>query len=561
VGSATITAKAEEKSATASVTVALTRVDVATVGISPNGGELEVGERLQLTAELKAANGAVVRDRTPSWASSDPGVATVSPAGQLLAIAPGTTTITAASDERRATVRVVVARIPVGSLVILSPPSTLAVGESFQLQATARDSRGAPLTDRTINWNSSNAQVVAVTSTGRLTAMTAGSARITASSEGKTASMNLTVPRPPAVAATDTTRNIPPPTPDNPPAAGGAIPRGAIAAGGNHTCGLLAGGVVACWGAGTPSPALLETSVRFTRLSSGTSHSCGLTSAGEAYCWGQNAKGQLGDGSTNNTRATPVAVAGGNSYRILRAGGRHTCGLTGQGRMFCWGENGSGQLGDGTTSGRTRPTAVPDFTFSDIAAGGSHSCGLASDSKTYCWGDGFSGQLGYGQLSTESSPVEVDAGAVKFARIYAGGSHTCGLTSEGKAYCWGDNRASQVGDGGNSDRTRPVPVAGGLTFEELSLGTSHSCGRTGAGSIYCWGANGKGQIGDGARGNRSRPVRVPVEGAFTSLTAGGAHTCATNATQAFCWGENARGQLGDGGTTARPSATPVLGAQ
>jgi alpha-tubulin suppressor-like RCC1 family protein len=398
-----------------------------------------------------------------------------------------------------------------------------------------------------------------VTSTGRVTAVGPGSARITATSEGKSSGVNVSVPRP-VVAVVDSPRVQQPD--DRPPATGsGAVPRGAIAAGGSHTCGLLPGGVIACWGAGIQNPTVLETGVRLNRLSSGTGHSCGLTASGEAYCWGQNAKGQIGDGTTNNSRAVPAAVAGGNGFRVIRAGGRHTCGLTTGGRVYCWGENGSGQIGDGSTSGRTRPTPVPDLTFSELAVGGAHTCGIAANGKTYCWGDGFSGQLGYGQLSTESNPVEVDAGTVKFSRIYAGGSHTCGLTVGGKAYCWGDNRAAQVGDGSNNDRTKPVEVATTLSFEELSLGTSHTCGRTSGGGIYCWGGNGRGQLGDGTRGNRSRPVRVAVEGSFVSISAGGTHTCGATATQALCWGENARGQLGDGSLVPRPSPAPVSVAE
>jgi trimeric autotransporter adhesin len=636
VGTATITASVDGKTGTASVTVAVTRIDVATVSISPSGGEIEVGERLQLSAQLKDARGTVIRDRTPSWLSSDPSVATVSPSGQVLAVSPGTTTITASSDDKRATVRVVVARIAAASVAMTSPPANLPVGESFQLAASVRDERGAALTDRSVTWSSSNTQVATVSSTGMITAVGPGTARITATSEGRSVNVSLTVPRPPATVASvqltptalalesgataqltatpqdargsslerpvvwstanatvaTVSRNglvtaggpgsttitatsdgktssanvtvaaargpdviLPPPN-----TGGGAIARTAIAAGGNHTCGLLSGGVVACWGGGNGTPSILAGGVRFNRLSSGLTHTCGLTSGGEAWCWGQNGKGQVGDGTTNNTRAAPVAVAGGNSFRIVRAGGRHTCGLAGSGRVLCWGDNGSGQLGDGSTSGRTRPTPVPDLTFTDVAAGGSHSCGIATGGKNYCWGDGFSGQLGYGNMSTESSPTEVETGPVRFARIYAGGNHSCALTAAGKAYCWGDNRNAQVGDGSGSDRMTPVEVATGLSFEELTLGTSHTCGRTGAGSIYCWGGNGKGQVGDGTRGNRARPVKVAVEGSFISISAGATHTCAATATQAFCWGENARGQLGDGSLAARPTPAPIIGA-
>jgi uncharacterized protein YjdB len=632
-GNATITVESGGKRSTAAVTVVTNRVDVATISIDPASGQLSVGERLQLDAQLKDARGGPIRDRTPSWTSSNPDVATVSPNGSVTAVGPGNATITASSDNQRATVRIDVAAAPVGTIVLTTPPSTLPIGETFQLGGTIRDSRGGLLLDRTVSWSSSNSRVATVSASGLVTAVAQGSARITGTVEGKAASVNITVPAPAAVvtaiamspgsaslevgetvqlsatpqdqrgaamerpvtwtssnggiagvsrsglvtaiaagsavitAASDgksgtvgvtVTAKAGPEVIINPNTGGGAIPRVSIVAGGNISCGLVSGGQLACWGAGQANPAFLG-DVRFSRLSAGTGHVCGLTGSGEAYCWGQNSRGQIGDGTTNNVRAAPVAVAGGLSFRVIRGGGNHTCGLTGAGRAYCWGDNRSGQLGDGTTSGRSRPVPVSDLSFSDLAAGGNHTCGIATSGKTYCWGDGFSGQLGYGNLSTESAPIEV-SGDVKFAKIYAGGGHTCGLTAAAKAYCWGDNRAGQVGDGSGNDRTTPVEVQTTATFQELSLGVSHSCGLTSGGSVFCWGAGGRGQLGTGGRANQNKPARVVAEGSFTSLSAGAGHTCAATSTQAYCWGDNARGQLGDGSTVPKPAPTVVLGA-
>lgn len=633
-GNATITVESGGKRGTAAVTVVTNRVDVAAISIDPASGQLSVGERLQLDAQLKDARGGPIRDRTPSWTSSNPEVATVSPNGSVTAVGPGSATITASSDNQRATARIDVAAAPVGTIVLTTPPSTLQIGETFQLGGTVRDARGGLLLDRTVSWSSSNARVATVSLSGLVTAVAQGSARITGTVEGKSASVNITVPAPAAVVTTiamspgsaslevgetlqlsataqdqrgaamerpvtwtssnggiasvsrsglvtaiaagsavitassdgksgtagvTVTAKAGPEVVINPNTGGSsAIPRVSIVAGGNISCGLVSGGQLACWGAGQASPAFLG-GVRFSRLSAGTGHVCGLTSSGEAYCWGQNSRGQIGDGSTNNVRAEPVAVAGGLSFRVIRGGGNHTCGLTGAGRAYCWGDNRSGQLGDGTTSGRSRPVPVADLTFSDIAAGGNHTCGIATSGKTYCWGDGFSGQLGYGNLSTESAPIEV-TGDVKFSKIYAGGGHTCGLTAAGKAYCWGDNRAGQVGDGSGNDRQTPVEVQTTATFQELSLGVSHSCGLTGGGSVFCWGAGGRGQLGTGGRANQNKPARVVAEGSFTSISAGAGHTCAGTSTQAYCWGDNARGQLGDGSTVPKPAPTVVLGA-
>lgn len=638
VGTATISVETGGKRGSASITVVTNRVDVATIIISPAGGQLAVGDKVQLDAQLKDARGTLIKDRTPSWSSSNTDVASVSPSGQVTATGPGSATITASSDNQRATARIDVAAAAVGSLVLTTPPTSMPAGETFQLGGTVRDMRGGLLLDRTIGWTSSNSRVATVTPAGLIAAVAPGTARITGSVEGKTASVTITVPVPAAVvttvaiapssaaldvgesaqltavpqdarggamerpvtwsssnaavasvsrtglvsaiaagnatitaasdgksatvAVTVTAKPGPDISGGNPPnnnTGAGAIARGSLVAGGAISCGLVSGGSLACWGAGNSTPTILGDQ-RFTRLAAGIAHVCGLTSSGEAWCWGLNGKGQIGDGTTNNSRATPVAVVGGLSFRVIRAGGAHTCALTGAGKGYCWGDNKVGQLGDGSTSGRTRPVPIPDLTFTDIAAGANHSCGIATNGKTYCWGDGFSGQLGYGQLSTESSPTEVNTGVVKFTRIYAGGDHSCALTAAGKAYCWGDNRAGQVGDGSGTDRTQPVEVQTTASFEELSLGAGHTCGRTGGGAILCWGAGGKGQLGTGGRGNQNKPVRVAGDGPFISVSAGGAHTCAATATQAFCWGENIRGQLGDGTIIPKPAPTVVLDA-
>jgi alpha-tubulin suppressor-like RCC1 family protein len=197
----------------------------------------------------------------------------------------------------------------------------------------------------------------------------------------------------------------------------------------------------------------------FTALTARYQHTCGLTSAGTAYCWGDNSYGQIGDGTTTQ-RLTPVAVQGGLVFTALTGGGQHTCGRTSAGAAYCWGYNATGALGDGT-SGPNRLT-----------------------------------------------PVAVQGGLV-FTALTAGFIHTCGLTSAGAAYCWGDNSYGQLGDGTGTYRLTPVAVQGGLVFTALTGGVSHTCGLTSAGAAYCWGWNGPGQLGDGTWGtNRLTPVAV-----------------------------------------------------
>jgi alpha-tubulin suppressor-like RCC1 family protein len=312
-------------------------------------------------------------------------------------------------------------------------------------------------------------------------------------------------------------------------------------------------------------------------ISAGTGFVCGLSVTGAAYCWGHNDTGQLGDGTTT-IRSTFWPVAGGHTFTQLSAHGwypslghtaGHACALTPSGAAYCWGHNGSGQLGDGTTVDRHVPTPVSGgLQFIQIDVGLAYTCGVTITRDAYCWGHNAFGQLGDGTKTHRSTPQPV-SGGLKFAQISAGGrqvldmdSHTCGVTTTGAGYCWGSDQAGQVGNGLHfvwpEHVTAPAPVAGGLTFREISAGGSHSCGVTTSGLAYCWGSGWDGQVGSGSYSSPFfSPVAVSGGLAFARISAGHDHTCGlTPAGQAFCWGSDFAGQLGNGlrFTSAVPDA-------
>lgn len=352
----------------------------------------------------------------------------------------------------------------------------------------------------------------------------------------------------------------------------------AVSAGGIHSCGVAAGGVAYCWGWNTRGqlgdgtsgterwlPVRVVGDARFAAVSAGDRYTCALTAAGAAYCWGLNGWGQLGDGTTTD-RSSPVLVVGGLSFRTVTAGFRQTCAVAASGDTYCWGLNRVGQLGDGTTTDQSHPVRVAGgVTFAAVSAGDFHTCGVTGAGAAYCWGANGDGQLGDGSTTNRltPSPVQV-AGEVRFAAVSAGGFHTCGTTAAGAAYCWGANSEGQLGDGSAASRTRPVLVAGGTSYTAVSAGTGHTCGITAAGAAYCWGLNVQGQLGDGTTTSRRRPVPVAGDLRFLAVDAGGSgqalgfHSCAlTAAGAAYCWGQNARGQLGDGTTNDRTHPVPV----
>src|ERR1041384_874998 len=262
-----------------------------------------------------------------------------------------------------------------------------------------------------------------------------------------------------------------------------ATPHGAFA---NVSTGFLltagavtTGGVGYCWGgAGPPAtdtagdaatpwytaPAPVAGAPAFTTISRGFLHTCGLTAAGAAYCWGDNFNGQLGDGDSVESSG-PKAVVGGLIFKAVSAGVYHTCGVTTTGEMFCWGNNHSGELGNGTISyTNSRPVRISsESSFTTVGAGYQFSCGLTTSGAAYCWGDNDYGELGTGGTTLSAVPEPV-SGGLKFVTLTTGYFHVCGLTVDGAAYCWGGNSEGELGNGTTHASTTPAAVAGGLTF-------------------------------------------------------------------------------------------------
>ena len=297
----------------------------------------------------------------------------------------------------------------------------------------------------------------------------------------------------------------------------------------------------------------------FASVSIGGNAACGATTAGAGYCWGSNSTGQLGNGSTSNT-ATPVKIAGGLAFGSVSTGSlqNFSCGLTTAGAAYCWGYNDYGQLGNATFANSTSPAAVAgNLTFSSLSAGdGGQACAIATGGAAYCWGYNGSGQLGVASIAYSSSPVAV-SGGLSFATISSGeNGQTCGVTTAGAGYCWGYNAEGELGIGSVTSVNAPAAVSGGLVFSSISAGFSSTCGITTAGAAYCWGDNTYGELGNGSTTNSSVPVAVTGGLTFAAVSVGDAYACGVVTSGAvYCWGYNAEGQLGNGSTV--PSPVPV----
>lgn len=290
-------------------------------------------------------------------------------------------------------------------------------------------------------------------------------------------------------------------------------------------------------------------------------HACALFANGAAWCWGQGSNGKLGNG-LNTDSSTPVAVSGGYRYLSLSSGEAHTCGVTNTGAAYCWGTDAEGRLGTGATGNRSAPTIVTGgHLFRSLATGRTHSCGIVTDFSGYCWGDNTNTKLGCGPACPTTSTPTAVSGGYKFIQISAGDEHSCGVTSAGAIYCWGDNASGQLGNGGGADSNVPVFVSSSEKFINVSAGAQHSCAVSSGGGAYCWGANGSGQLGDGTNTPSGLPVFISTGFAFSQVSAANLHTCGLRSDgAAYCWGDNTNGELGNGNTSPQNQPVAVTGS-
>jgi len=353
-----------------------------------------------------------------------------------------------------------------------------------------------------------------------------------------------------------------------------------VASGSHHTCAMSAAGELRCWGwnlysqLGPEGPGPFDTPQRVEGLeapartvSAGGSHTCATLEGGGLVCMGHNSYGQLGDGG-NRHLDTPTAVVELGAASAVSAGDSHTCALLESGGVRCWGMNNYGALGDGTTDGSNLPVDVLGLGAGTLllSAGGHHNCALSAAGGLQCWGSNGAGQLGDGTTDRSSSPVDVTGLGSGVIAVSAGGSgtHTCAVTQAGQVKCWGYNSYGQLGDGTTSNKSTPVDVLGlGASARGVASGHAHSCALTDQGGVRCWGDGGDGRLGHGTYYSDGAPVGVIGLGSgVASVSAGDYHSCAlSDDGRALCWGNNEWGQLGDGTRDDRYAPVPVQGLE
>ena len=384
-------------------------------------------------------------------------------------------------------------------------------------------------------------------------------------------------------------------TPVITPTSGAPGPIAAVHAGG-HSCALLSGGAVRCWGSSfegqlgyantatigdDESPAVagnVQVGGTVSQIAVGRNHTCALLDGGAVRCWGNGDMGRLGYGNTDiigddETPASAGDVVVGGTVKQLAAGENHVCALLDSGAVRCWGASDRGQLGYGNTNtigDDETPASAGDVpvggTVTQVAAGDRHTCALLDTGAVRCWGWGHNGMLGYGNTDdvgddeTPASVGDVDVGGTA-TLVAAGSNHSCALLDTGAVRCWGGASHGQLGYGNLvviGDDEAPatagdVDLGGPAT--DLAVGSLHNCALLGGGALRCWGIAFDGRLGYGNTdkiGDDEAPASagdVDVGGGVRQVSTGGRHTCALLDSGAVrCWGHGVGGQLGYGST-------------
>ena len=314
-----------------------------------------------------------------------------------------------------------------------------------------------------------------------------------------------------------------------------------------------------------------------TQISAGQQFTCALSAAGAVYCWGYGVYGQLGNNLATSS-SVPVAVTttgtpmAGKTIVQVSTGKASVCALDSGGLVYCWGDNGDGELGNNSTAQSSVPVAVTtagtpmaDSTIAQVSTGDESVCAVDSGGLVYCWGDNGDGELGNNSTAQSSVPVAVTTAGTPMAnrtiaQVSTRDYSVCAVDSAGLVYCWGYNGAGQLGNSSRANSSVPVAVTtagtpmAGRTIVQVSVGAYSSvCAVDSAGLVYCWGNNGNGELGNNSTALSNVPVAVTTSGTpmagqtIVQVSAGRAFACAVDSSgTAYCWGSS--GQLGDNST-------------
>jgi alpha-tubulin suppressor-like RCC1 family protein len=322
------------------------------------------------------------------------------------------------------------------------------------------------------------------------------------------------------------------------------------------------------WKAGLAPSAVRQADYEITGMvAGGGAFSLALDSTGRVWSWGYNGSGQLGDGPPTGRSAPGQLPAFSSSpVEMVAAGGSHSLAVTQDGSVWAWGLNDNGQLGNGGTTNEPAPVELPASAFDmkavvAVTAGPAHSLAITEDGRVWAWGDNSSGNLGDGTTTSRTTPVQVAAfGTAPVVAVAAGFRFSLALASDGTVWSWGTNNYGDLGDGSSGwPRTTPDLVPGLSAIDAIATGFHRSMALRSDGVVWAWGY----YIGDGSWLTRLRPVRVPLSAPAALVVTGSSHSLtavreSSGAGGVLAWGANTSGWLGDGSYTQRLAPVRVF---
>ncbi len=289
-------------------------------------------------------------------------------------------------------------------------------------------------------------------------------------------------------------------------------------------------------------------------IAGGLNFAGAIASAGTLSTWGGNGSGQLGNGSTGTNVTTPTQIGSFTTWSAVAAGSNFTVAIATGSALYTWGDNTSGELGNGSTGTNvTTPTQIATSMtaiWSAVAAGSNFAMALRSDGTLWTWGDNTSGELGNGSTGTNVTvPTQVGS-FTTWTAIAAGSNFAMAIASDGSLYTWGNNASGQLGNGNSGANVLiPTKIANGLTWTAIAAGSNSSMGIS-AGNLYTWGNNASGQLGNNTTGtNVLAPTQTGGGTTWTAVAAGSNFAMALTTGGGLCtWGDNTSGELGNGST-------------